>query len=74
MDHIRKNRFRLIALLAIIGILAATLLPALAKAKDAARSTACTNHLHQMGIAMKMHLGDFDIAPIELKLLGIGRQ
>jgi type II secretory pathway pseudopilin PulG len=40
--------------IAIIGILAALLLPALSMAKAQARSTACKNHLHQMGLALRM--------------------
>ncbi len=45
--------------IAIIGILAALLLPALATAKAQAHSTTCKNHLRQMGIALQMYVQDY---------------
>lgn len=58
----RPGGFTLLELLiviAIIAVLAALLLPALARAKDTARSTGCKNRLRQMGLALKMYEGDF---------------
>lgn len=53
-----KTGFTLIELLvviAIISILAAILLPALSRAREASRRTSCANNLRQMGTVFKMY-------------------
>jgi prepilin-type N-terminal cleavage/methylation domain-containing protein len=48
----------LLVVVAIIGILAALLLPTLSMAKSYARSVYCKNRLHQMGLALQMYMHD----------------
>src|SRR5690242_12337274 len=50
----------LLVVVAVVGILAALLLPAISKAKSSAKRTVCLNHLRQIGLAVRLYADDMD--------------
>ena len=61
-NHVTKQRserkLRMLKSKRIIGILAAILLPALARAREAARRASCANNLKQFSLIFKMYAGE----------------
>lgn len=59
----------LLIVIAIIAILAAVLLPALAKSKESSRTTLCVNHMHQLAVASMVYNSDNTRLPSMLEWL-----
>jgi prepilin-type N-terminal cleavage/methylation domain-containing protein len=58
----------LLVVVAIIGILAAMLLPAFSRAKEKSRRTVCGQNLQQLGLALALYAGDNqEVLPLALQ-------
>jgi len=67
MTRSRKRRFRrgftlieLLVVIATVAILAGLLMPALNGAKERAKMTKCLNNLHQIHVAIRMYMDDYN--------------
>ena len=66
LPHSRRAAFTLVevlVVLAIVGLLAAILLPALASTRRAAQRATCSSNLKQIGLAMSLYTQDWRFYP-----------
>ena len=60
LDRVRFTLIELLVVIAIIAILAAMLMPALERAREAAIGTQCVSRMKNSGLAMHLYANDFE--------------
>src|SRR6266542_3841993 len=69
LPRIGFTLIELLVVIAIIAVLAAMLLPALARAKDRARTAVCKNNLRQIGVGLTLYVDEFHKYPPSLVIM-----
>lgn len=62
--HRAFTLIELLVIIAVTGILATLLMPALSRAKQAVHSTVCKSNLHQWTIALNLYVDDYGVYPV----------
>ena len=69
---LKRSGFTLIELLvvlAIVGLLASLLLPAISRAKAKAQSAACQHNLRHIGLGLRLYVDDYQAYPFHLQYI-----
>lgn len=73
-SHHAFTLIELLTVIAIIGILAAIIIPTVGKVRETALKSTCSSNLRQLGLAVQLFVNDHRSYPSEKNALGSGKQ